>query len=230
MPYFLTPLALGALALANIALALYALIRRRPFITHTRWALAIVVVAISPLLLRFSWMFFIEERNRNGGLAIMYLIELLTLLIVICFAAFARRSYSVFATTQDSFRDALASALSNLNLKYEETQSSIRPPSVPAELRISLLVSMGFGRLHIRSGGRPGLLADVARGMNAYFSSANVRPNIAAIVRYVIFGLGLGAMAVLDAIAPRPTLDVSPAALHAGFFGPPPDLEFVRFS
>lgn len=215
MPYFPTPLALGALALANIAPALYALLRGRPFIIHTRLALAIIVVAISPLLLKFSWLSFIEDRNRNGGLAIMYLI-LLTLLIVVCFAAFVRRGYTVFATTQESFRDALASTLSSLNLKYEEAQSSIRLPSVPAELKISYQGWMGTGQLHIRSGGRPGLLADVARGMNAYFNSAKVKTNMAAIVRYVIFGVWWGAMAVLDAVAPRPTLAVSPSALHAG--------------
>lgn len=194
--HVLLPLALGAVALAFIALGLYALLRRRPFVIHARWMLAIIVVGMSPGILLQLSLFFGSHRYRSGALDTMSLIAALTMLLVIGFLALQMRGYLAFGTTQGSFRDALMSALAKLNLESQETLSSIRLPSVPAELQVAVQDWIGTGQLRLRDGGRPGLLADVARGMNACFDAGKVKTNMTFAVAYVILGVLMGALVV----------------------------------
>lgn len=189
-------LTVGLTSLAFIALGLYALIRGRPFVMHARWMLALAVLPMSPSVFMLSPMFFSGGRSASAGLTIILLIAVLTVAIVICFLALTMRGYIVWGTTQDSFRDALMSALSSLNLESEETLSSIRLPSVPAELQVAVHGWIGTGQLHLRHGGPPGLLSDIAGGMNVYFSSANVKTNMTWAVFYLILGVLMSGMVV----------------------------------
>ncbi len=190
------PLTFGAIAVAFVALGLYPLVRRRPFVLHARWMLALVILAMSPSLLMQLFIFFSRARYVSGGLSVMSLISALSMLIVICFLALQMRGYIVVGTTQDSFREALMSALSSLNLEPVETLSTIRLPSVPAELQVAVQGWIGTGQLRLRQGGRPGLLADIVAGMNGYFGSGNVKTNMTSAAIYSILGVLLGAMAV----------------------------------
>jgi hypothetical protein len=201
--HILMPLSLGAISLAFIALGLYALIRRRPFIIHAGWMLASVIVAMSPSVFLQLSMFFGEDRYRSASLGLISLLGPLTTVIIVCFVALQMRGYLVFGTTQESFRDAVISALSTLNLKYEETLSSIRLPSVPAELQVAVQGWIGTGQLRLRNGGRPGLLADVAAGMNGYFNSAKAKTNMTSAVVYLVLGILMSAMVVTLLIAVR---------------------------
>ena len=130
----LVPLTFGLVSLAFVALGLYALIRRRPFIIHSRWMLVLAVIAFSPQIFMPLSMFLSESRYRTGWMDATSLISLLAMIVMIAYVALQMRGYMVFGTTQESFREALLSALSSLNLKAEETLSSIKLPSVPAEL------------------------------------------------------------------------------------------------
>lgn len=201
--HILLPLILGGMSLAFIALGLYALIRRRPFIIHARWMLALVVVAVSPSAFLYLSMFFGEDGYRRGGLGLMLLLGLLAIVILVCYMALHMRGYMVFGTTQDSFRDALISALSLLDLKYEETLSSIRLPSVPAELQVAVHGWLGTGQLRLRDPGRPGLLADVAGAMKVYFNSATAKTNMTFAFVYLINGLLMSVMVVTLVIVVR---------------------------
>ena len=199
--HVLMPLTFGFVSLAFIALGLYALVRRRPFIIDARWMLAMIVVTMSPsVIMQLSW-FFIDDRNVSDRLGFMSWISLLSTIILIGYLALQMRGYMVFGTTQESFRDALLSALSNLNLKSEETLSSIRLPSVPAELQVAVYGWMGTGQLRLRNGGRPGLLADLARGMSDYFNSARVKMNMTTVIAYVILGILMSAMVIAMKVA-----------------------------
>ena len=200
--HVLMPLTLGTVSLAFIALGLYGLVRRRPFIINARWMLVIIIVAWSPqFALPLSW-FFTENQNIGDRLGVLSWISLLTMIVVIGYIALQMRGYMVFGTTQESFREALLAALSKLNLKSEETLSSIRLPSVPAELQVAVYGWVGTGQLRLRNGGRPRLLADVARGMTDYFDSAQVKMNMTTVLAYVI----LGALMIAMLIALRVTV------------------------
>lgn len=194
------PLTLGVMSLAFIALGLYALIRRRPFVIHARWMLALVVLGFSPSVWMQLSVFFSGDRSLSNGLSAASLISVLSLVFVICFLALQMRGYIVLGTTQDSFREALLSALSSLHLESKETLSSIRLPSVPAELQVAVQGWIGTGQLRLRRGGRAGLVADIAGGMNTYFSSASVKTNMTSAVAYFIVGVLMSAMAILMAL------------------------------
>src|SRR5271155_4892501 len=100
------PLTLGVMAIAFIAIGLYALVRRRPFVIHARWMLALVILCMLPSIMMPLSIFFSKDQSLSGGLSAASLISALTLVIVICFLALAMRGYIVMGTTQDSFREA----------------------------------------------------------------------------------------------------------------------------
>jgi hypothetical protein len=205
---FVMPLTLGTVSLAFIALGLYALIRRRPFVIDARWLLALVVLALSPSVFMQLLIFLGENQHRSRGLILVSLIWVVTMIILAGFIALQLRGYMTFGTTQDSFREALVSALSNLNLESEETLSSIRLPSVPAELQVAVHGWIGTGQLRLRSGGRPGLLPDIAGGMNAYFNSAEVKTNMTLAAFYLILGVLISAMVVTLIVAMAPSASI----------------------
>ena len=193
--HILMPLTLGVVSLSFIALGLYALTRKRPFIIDARWMLAIVVVAMLPSVVMQLTVLFVQDRHRSG-LDVTSSISLLMTIILVGYIALQMRGYIIFGTTQDSFRDALLSALASLNLRVEETLSSIRLPSVPAELQVAVYGWIGTGQLRLRNGGRPRLLADVAGRMTTHFNSAKVKTNMTSAVAYLILGILMSAMVV----------------------------------
>lgn len=199
------PVILGALSLAFVALGLYGLVRGRPFIIRARWMLALVIVALSPQFFLPLFRFFGEDRYRSRGLDFMSLIAPLAMLVLLLYLALQMRGYMVFGTTQRTFRNALVSALSALNLKYEETLASIALPSVPAELQVAVHGWIGTGQLRMRGSGQSRLLADIAAGMKAYFNSEQVETNMTTAIAYVVFGILMGGM-VVSLIILRTTL------------------------
>jgi hypothetical protein len=187
-------LTLGVLTLAMTALGLYGLTRRRPFVIEARWMLAVALVAILPqVVLQLSLFFGAGQHSSERP---MLLIVALISIVLIPYLALMTRGYMVYGTTESSFRDALVSALSSLHLEFEETLSSVRLPSVPAELQVAVQGWIGIGELRLKQGGPPGLLADVAGGMNAHFNAAKVKTNMISAVAFVILGLLGSAMVV----------------------------------
>lgn len=194
MPYefamrIVFPLAIGLMSLAFIAIGLYALMRRRPFVLRSRWIFVLVLIAFSPQIFMQLSMFFWEPRYRTGWLDAATFLSMLVLIIMLAYMALQMRGYMVFGTTQESFREALLSALSKLNLKVEETLSSIKLPSIPAELQTPVYGWLGTGQVRLRNGGRPRLLEDIATGMTAYFDSGNPKTNMTTAVVYLITGV-----------------------------------------
>jgi hypothetical protein len=190
------PASLGVVAVAFVGLGLYALVRRRPFVIHARWLSGLIVLTFAPSIVLQLSLFF-EPQSASAGLSTATVLGVLIQFLVLGVLALQMRGYVVEGTTQESFRDALMSALSGLHLESMETLSSIRLPSVPAELQVAVQGWMGTGQLRLKHGGRPGLLADIAAAMNAYFNSANVKTNMTFSVVYLVMGLLMGAMVVL---------------------------------
>jgi hypothetical protein len=201
MPYDLTfrvliPLTLGLTSLAFIAIGLYALIRRRPFIIHSRWMLVLVLIVFSPQILMPLSMFFSEPRYRTGWLDAASLISVCAMVVAVAYIALQMRGYIVFGTTQESFREALLSALASLNLKVEETMSSVKLPSIPPELQTPVHGWLGTGQVRLRNGGRPRLLEDIGTGMTAYFDSGNAKTNMTTAIAYLILGVLMVGMVI----------------------------------
>ncbi len=193
---FLMPVTFGFVALTFVALGLYALTRRRPFMIDARWMLVLLAIAWAPqLIMQLSWILG-ENRHRGDGMDIMSWLSLLATFVFFGYMALQIRGYMVFGTTQESFREALLAALSTLGLGHEETLSSIRLPSVPAELQIAVYGWVGTGQVRLRHGGRSGLLAEIAVAMNAYFNTAKVKTNMVTAVAYLVLGVLLCAMSV----------------------------------
>ena len=186
----LMPAALGTVSFAFIGLGFYAIVRSRPFVVHARWMLLILLLGMSPPLAMQVSSFF--DHYSGGGLGLETLTSPLMMIIVVWFMAQQTRGYVIFGTTQESFRDAVLAALLDLNLPFEESMSSIRIPSVPAELNVAVQGWIGTGQLRLRNGGRPGLLGAIVRRMSNHFGSSQVKTNMTSAIVCLILGVFMG--------------------------------------
>jgi len=118
---------------------------------------------------------------------------LMMILLVVAFFVMATRGYTVFSTTQGSFRDALIGALKSLNLPFDETLGSIRLPGEMAEVQVAVQGWIGTGQLRLKGGSRR-LLAEIARAMNRQFDEARFQTNMTTAIFYLISGLLIGVM------------------------------------
>jgi hypothetical protein len=211
----LMPLALGLVSLAFVAIGLYALMRRRPFTVRSRWMLLAAVIGFSPQIITLFSSFVSDPKYRTGWTDATSVLLVAMTVVILAFLAMQMRGYWVFGATQESFREALLSALAGLNLKVEETMSSVKLPSIPAELQTPIQGWLGTGQVRLRSGGRPRLLEDIRARMQAYFDSGNAQTNMTTAIVYLILGiLMIGIVTTLSLSWPTHPNAVSALAIH----------------
>jgi hypothetical protein len=190
----LMPTALGVVCLVFVGLGLYALLRRRPFVMRARWMLLLLLITFTPSIgMQLSLMF---DAKVGESLGLLSVIGPLIFVILIVYFALSVRGYLVFGTTQDSFRDALVAALASLNLPFEESLSTLRLPTVPAELQVAVQGWIGTGQLRLKGQRRQRILADIASAMTGQFNSGRYHTNMATAILYLIMGLLMGATVV----------------------------------
>ena len=190
----LMPLALAILALVFLGLGAYALARRRPFVLNSRWILLSILVAFAPsVVMQVSVAPVARLRPSRGHLDLISLGAPVMMILVVAFLVVATRGYTVFSTTQGSFRDALIGALRSLNLPFDETLGSIRLPGETAEVQVAVQGWIGTGQLRLRGGNRR-LLAQIAKAMNRQFDITRFQTNMTTAIFYLILGLLMGVM------------------------------------
>ena len=83
------------------------------------------------------------------------------------------------------FREALFVSIKKLGLPFEQHFSTVRLPSVGAELKMSVQTLTGTAQIKMRHvrGGRA--LKDIARGMNAYFQSRKIAASSISCLYYL---------------------------------------------
>lgn len=192
--HVLMPASIGLVALAFIGLGLYVLVKRRPVVLHARWMLVTMLIVLLPPILQQASVMLSDQRPPAGDSGLMFAVILLMPITIVALLVVQMRGYFVFGATQESFRAGLLSALANLGLSPEETVSTIRLPSVPAELNVMMHGSMGTGQLRLRSGGSSELLARIAYGMRRHFDEAPGPTNLVSPVLHVVFGSLMGLM------------------------------------
>ena len=192
----LFPLLFGVMALFFLAVGLRGIVFRKPFVISSRWFLALVLLGFSPSLLLAMPLF--GPSHSSGQLAIIQWLTPAMLLVVAVFLYFTLRGYTAFGVTDVSFREALMASLKRLDLPYEETLSTLRLPTIGADLQVAIQSWIGTGQLKMKQREFNRVLSDIVRCMNEHYQSgAASNINLTCCIFYAVMGVLMAVFAVV---------------------------------
>jgi hypothetical protein len=196
--------AFGIIAILLLTIGLRGAVTKRPFLVSLRhfvWIMSIPpllsVAAVGGLIFDgpfFDGPYFDGPSNAIdfgfGFVGIILLIVFLLSLGIMFFAIWKQTvGYSAFGVTDESFQEALHSALNKLNLPFEETIFRLRLTSIGADLQVAVQSSMGLGQLTIKQSEHRPILKNIADAMNEYFKTTSGKLNTAASIYFIIMGV-----------------------------------------
>jgi hypothetical protein len=182
------------MAVPLLASGLQGVITKRPFLVPLRRFVWIMSVPVLLSVAAVGWLIFDSPFNDSpfnafDFLGIFFLVVFLLVFGITFFVVWKQTDgYSAFGVTDESFQEALHSALNKLNLPFEETIFRLRLTSIGADLQANVQSSMGFGHLTIKQSEHRQALKNIADAMNEYFRTTSVKLNMAASIYQIIMG------------------------------------------
>ena len=181
---FVLPIVVGMLGVYFLGIGLRCILTGRPFLISGKWMFAGVIVpflilAVQPLLFSLSYR----------------LMDWLNWLPLLMFPVPAlmfwhqTKGYIAFSITGKSFRSGLLGALETLQLPYQESLSSIRLPSIDADLQMLIQAWAGYGQIKVKQGRHRPLLKEIVNGMNDCFRQRSMGANRISCLLWVALGL-----------------------------------------
>jgi hypothetical protein len=191
-------IAFGFIAIPFLMIGLRGVVTKRPFLISLRHFVWLMSIPILLSVTAFGEVIFDEPFSDgplialNDGFKFVGIILLIVFLLPFGIAFFVMwkqvAGYSAFGVTDESFQDALHSALNKLNLPFEETIFSIRLTSIGADLQVSVQSSMGVGQLSIKQSEHRPILNNIANVMNEYFKTTSGKSKMTASICYIVVG------------------------------------------
>jgi hypothetical protein len=179
--------AYGAFAIPYLMLGIRGVVTKKPFLVPLRHI--VLIISIPVLVAIAGGLIFASPFNVFSVAGIIPSIICL-LVFGITFLILWQQSegYSAFGVTDESFQEAIRSALNKLNLPFEETIFRIRLTSVEADLQASVHSSLGCAQLIIKHPGHRSTLKSIVDAMNDYFNTVPCKTNMTTNVYLIIFG------------------------------------------
>jgi hypothetical protein len=197
-------IAVGIMAIPLLAIGLRGAVTKRPFLVSLRHFVWIMSIPSLLSVVAFGGLIFDSPFNNSpfnsspfnsspfnalGFAGIILLIVFLLVFGIMLFVMWKQTDgYSAFGVTDESFQEALRSALKRLNLPFEETIFRLRLTSIGADLQASVLSSMGCAQLMIKQSGHRSTLKSIAVAMNDYFKTEPCKTNMTTNICYIIIG------------------------------------------
>lgn len=182
----------GVIGVFILALGLRGLVTKRPIVFSARWFLFFMLLIFLGQVVTF----FPRPFPSSQPLQMMDWLPLLMFPVFAVILWLQMKGYLAFAVTGNSFRDGLLAALEKLQLPYEESLSSIRLPSVEAELQVAVQSWMGSGQIKVKPGRHGPLLKKIVQAMKEHFRTAAVETNMISCACFLVFGIFVVLMAI----------------------------------
>jgi hypothetical protein len=177
-------IAIGIFAIPNLLLGIRGVVTKRPLLVPRRrfvWILAIPLSIPALLLIAFS------PFDRLDPVSYVVLIIYSLVSVVMLLVIWKRtEGYSALGVTDESFQEALRSALNRLNLPFEENIFRIRLTSLDAELKASVQFSLGSAELAIKPPAHRSTLNNIVDAMNDYYKTTPCKINRTTSIYFVM--------------------------------------------
>jgi hypothetical protein len=188
LPYLKVLLVVPILLSAALLLTLSALIllRKRPILLRGS-VFAWTVTAATGLVILSLVIFLISAAE--ASITCVGIVQILILLILIATIQRRVKGYFLVGTSISSFRQALHTALNELNLPFEETILGFNLPSLDDRLVASIAPRLGTAQIHLEGNINTTILDDIARRVDGYLRRTYGSQNEMAAFIYGAAGL-----------------------------------------
>jgi hypothetical protein len=191
-------IAFGFIAIPFLMIGLRGVVTKRPFLISLRHFVWLMSIPILLSVTAFGEVIFDEPFSAgplialNDDLKFVGIILLIVFLLPFGIAFFVMwkktAGYSAYGVTDESFQEALHSALNKLNLPFEENIFCLRLTSIGADLQVSVQSSMGVGQITVKQTEHMPILKNIADAMNEYFKTSSGKLNRVASTIFIIVG------------------------------------------
>ena len=176
--------------LYTIGLSLLGLLRKRPLVFASRQLMWVLFLAFLPNLVTSFEPLFTDWGQGDTALLITLPLISLSMMVLLIFVFWKQMSgYMVFGIYDETFRDALTTALQRLNMPFQETISKIHLVELDADLQVAVSAWMGVAQIRIKQSKQAQYVKQIAAEMNKYFEATPVKVNNLTFIVYLILGI-----------------------------------------
>lgn len=161
------------------------IVSKKPMLITAKIFFVFMVLAFSPQAVNFFNMYGTEAATRMGF--ILYLNPVIFTVLLVFFWI-QMKGYVAIGIYDETFRDALHSALNKNQITFEEQLSIVKLISADANLQVAIQSWIGTGQIRLKKSKDPVLLPKIISGMNEYFLESKVKANNTTAIFYVVMG------------------------------------------
>ncbi len=178
-----------AFGLYVFGIGIWGLTKKRPLVFAARQLMWFMVAIYIPLTIQ-SFVPLFESWGRRDPLFIVMPIIQVAMFVLLVFIFWRQMTgYMIFGVSDETFREALISALNKLNLPYQETISKIKLTSLDADLQAAVASWMGTAQIRIKQSQHVRYAKDIASAMDEYYKNNTVKVNNIAFIVYLLLGI-----------------------------------------
>jgi hypothetical protein len=188
------PLLLTAAAFLGISGAI--VLRKRPLLIRgslLAWGLLVVA---APIVLA---MLLVANAVAEVEVTCLSALQIGVLAIMVWAAGRAMQGYLIIGTSEETFRDALRSALARLGLPFEETVMGFTLTSLHETLRTHIAPRLGSGQFQMKSSAHREIVPGIAEAVEQYLRVDTSPPEMVAAAVYGVAGLVVLVLAAFQA-------------------------------
>ena len=185
--------------LYTMGIGLLGLVRKRPLIFASRQLMWVLILVFLPNLIN-TFLPLFSDWGQNDVLLIVLPFISLAMMILLVFVFWKQMiGYMVFGITDETFRDALTTALNRLNMPFQETISKIHLTGLDVDLQASVSAWMGVAQIRIKQSKQADVVRQIAAEMNQYYLATPGKVN--NLTFYVYLALGILMLILAGVIA-----------------------------
>jgi len=194
-----------AFGLYVFGIGLWGLVKKRPLVFAARQLMWFLFLCYLPATIQsFVPLFGFGERSGgifSGGFWVVWPIFQVAIMILLAFVFWRQMTgYLIFGVSDETFRNALTSALSKLELPFQETISKIRLTGIDADLQAAVAAWTGTAQIRIKQREHIHYTKKIANAMDEYYKANVVKVNNIAFIVYLLLGILMIAFVIAFAI------------------------------
>jgi hypothetical protein len=183
-----------AFGLYTFGIGLWGLLKKRPLVFAARQLMWFILAMYVPVTIN-SFVPLFQFSGRGDGIfdsgfwIVLPIFQVLMMVLLVFVFWRQMTGYMIFGVSDDTFRNALTSALNKLNLPYEETISKIKLTSLNADLQAAVAAWMGTAQIRIKQREHVHYTKEIANAMSEYYKDNVVKVNNIAFIVYLLLGI-----------------------------------------
>ena len=176
-------------------IGLWGLTKKRPLVFPARQLMWFMLAMYVPATIQsFVPLFTFSGRSEgsifNLGFWVFFPVFQVIVMALLVYVLWRQMTgYMIFGVSDDTFRNALTSALNKLNLPFQETISKIKLTGIDADLQAAVAAWMGTAQIRIKQREHVHYTKEIANAMNEYYKANTVKVNNLAFIIYLLLGI-----------------------------------------